>query len=114
MISMNETGTITKKKIKNKVKIQKPKQYRVLLHNNPITPFNVVVEVLREVFNLNERRAYDVMMYCHRNGMSQCFEGTKDQCETKVEQAKEYCKQKAQQFPHMSYDVLEFSVDDLE
>jgi ATP-dependent Clp protease adaptor protein ClpS len=110
----NQTSTKEKTLIKNKVKIKKPKQYRVLLHNNMFTPFQVVTDVLKKVFNLDEKKAYEIMMYCHNNGASQCFEGTKSQCEAKHEQALDYCKKQHEAYPGLLYNLLEFSVDDME
>ena len=48
-MTKNDTATKEKTITKNKLKIKKPKTYRVLLHNNPSTPFQVVLDVLKKV-----------------------------------------------------------------
>lgn len=45
-----------------------PEQYRVLLHNDPVTPFWFVVQVLEEVWDLPHHQAYQVMMAAHTQG----------------------------------------------
>ena len=44
------------------------KIYTIFLHNNPITPFNIVVEILKEIFGKKEDQAYRVMMAVHQSG----------------------------------------------
>lgn len=109
-----KTNTNIKKKNKINVKIEKPKQYRVLLHNNHRTHFDAVVVVLNKVFNLGEQKAQAIMMHCHINGIGQCFSGTKDMCDAKRDQAMEYSQKKHIEEPYKHYDLLEFSVEQLD
>jgi len=104
--------TIIKKK--ERVKLKKPKTYRVLLHNNNSTPYQSVVDVLMTVFNKNEKTAWDVMWECHEQGRSQCFEGSKSICEAKLEEANNYCKMKQQEDYSKLYQLLQFSVEEID
>lgn len=42
-------------------------QYKVLLHNDPITPMDVVMFVLMTVFRLETEKAYKIMMEAHES-----------------------------------------------
>lgn len=44
--------------------------YRVLIHNDDITPMDFVVLVLRAVFHLSSREAQAVMLEAHFGGMA--------------------------------------------
>lgn len=45
-----------------------PDQYRIILHNDPVTPFWIVVQILEEVWDLPHHRAEQVMMAAHTQG----------------------------------------------
>lgn len=45
-----------------------PETYAVILHNDDTTPYQLVVNVLREVFGLTRNRAEVVMMTAHEEG----------------------------------------------
>ena len=61
-----ETGTITKQK--DKIKIKKPKIYKVIMHNDDYTTMEFVIKVLVEVFNKNIIDAEKIMLDVHRKG----------------------------------------------
>lgn len=113
----NETKEKTIIKNKERVKLKKPKTYRVLLHNNPRTAFEAVSDVLENVFNKDHATAQNIMLECHNNGISQCFEGSKSLCQAKLEEANQYCKERASmEYPYnvMGYDILQFSVEEID
>ncbi len=50
-------------------KLEKPKLYKVLLHNDDFTTMEFVVFVLQYVFNRNEADAFTIMLKVHNEGM---------------------------------------------
>ena len=61
-----ETGVVTKQK--DKVKIKKPKNYKVIMHNDDYTTMEFVIEVLVRIFNKSIKDAEKIMLDVHRNG----------------------------------------------
>lgn len=53
---------------KSKVKVTKPKQYRVIMHNDDYTTMEFVIEVLMSIFNKKESQATQIMMDVHKVG----------------------------------------------
>ena len=54
-----------KKRVK---KLQPPKKYAVILHNDDYTPMEFVVWVLIEFFNKTEEQANSIMLEVHKKG----------------------------------------------
>lgn len=57
---------------KSKSKLDDPKQYKVLLHNDDFTPMEFVVMVLSTVFQMDETQAVQLMLHVHLNGVGVC------------------------------------------
>ena len=53
---------------KNKVKIKKPKQYKVVMHNDDYTTMEFVIEVLVRIFNKKLEEAQKIMLDVHKAG----------------------------------------------
>lgn len=53
---------------KNKVKIKKPKQYKVIMHNDDYTTMEFVIEVLVRIFNKKLEEAQKIMLDVHKAG----------------------------------------------
>lgn len=49
----------------DKIEIQEPKLYNVILLNDDVTPMQFVVQVLIEIFNHESQSAFNVMMEVH-------------------------------------------------
>ena len=62
--------------------------YRVLIHNDDVTPMNFVVDVLREIFALEEPRAMEVMLEAHRRGIALVVVEPLERAEFHVDQAR--------------------------
>ena len=62
------TDTITKPKIKDEIKVERPRLHKVILVNDDFTPREFVVRVLRAEFRMSEDQALRVMMTAHRRG----------------------------------------------
>ena len=60
------TGTATR----DRVRIEEPRQYKVVFHNDDFTTMEFVTEVLRVVFNKPADEAVTLMMRVHREGQA--------------------------------------------
>lgn len=54
---------------KTRKKVERPKLYRVLLHNDDYTTREFVVWILRLVFQRSEGEAVQIMLHVHNNGV---------------------------------------------
>ncbi len=70
---------------KPKQKTQKPKLYKVLLHNDDYTPMEFVVAILQTVFHKSESDAMAVMLHAHTTGYAVAGVFTFEIAEEKVE-----------------------------
>lgn len=55
-------------KEKNKIKIKKPKLYKVIMHNDDFTTMEFVVDVLVNIFNKKIEEASKIMIDVHKKG----------------------------------------------
>ena len=78
------TDTITKSKIKDEIKIERPRLHKVILINDDFTPREFVVMVLKAEFHMGEDQALRVMMTAHRRGACVVAVYTKDVAEAKA------------------------------
>jgi len=67
-------------------KVQKPRMFKVLLHNDDYTTMEFVVYVLQSVFHRSESDAVQIMLHVHKNGVGVAGVYTREVAETKVAQ----------------------------
>jgi ATP-dependent Clp protease adaptor protein ClpS len=91
----DEGGVATVKKTEKKV--EKPKMYKVLLHNDDFTTMEFVVHILQTVFHHSETIAVEIMLHVHRRGVGVAGVYTFEVAETKV--AKVASMAKEAQYP---------------
>ena len=60
--------TIYKSKTEEKIKLKKPKLYKVILHNDDYTTMDFVIEILTTVFNKPSAEAAKIMLDVHNKG----------------------------------------------
>jgi len=84
-----EGQTTTKKERK----VEKPRRYKVLLHNDDYTTMEFVVLVLVKFFRKDETEATHIMLSVHHSGSGVAGVFPKDVAESKVEQVHTYAKQ---------------------
>ena len=53
----------------SETKLEKPKLFKVLLHNDDFTTMEFVVFVLEYVFNRNDSDAFAIMLKVHQEGL---------------------------------------------
>ncbi len=89
---MSESETIESPETKSDEKVKHPAMWAVVVHNDPWTPRDFVVEVLRRFFQKTEAEAKVIMLAAHRGGHSVVAIYTLEMAETKAAQANKYSK----------------------
>ncbi|WP_019218496.1 ATP-dependent Clp protease adapter ClpS [Bartonella florencae] len=78
---------------KMRIKLQKPKLYRVFLLNDDYTPMDFVIFILKNFFNKNFEEATRIMLNVHHNGVGECGIYTYEVAEMKIIQVRECARQ---------------------
>jgi len=78
-------------------RLDTPRMYKVILHNDDYTTMEFVVEILERVFQKNNLEATNIMLDVHKRGRGICGVYTYDIAVTKVAQVHELAVQN--QFP---------------
>jgi ATP-dependent Clp protease adaptor protein ClpS len=73
-------------------KTQKPKRYKVLLHNDDYTTMEFVIHVLQAVFNKDIEEAKKIMFQVHHEGMGVCGVYTFEIAESKVDKVQKLAR----------------------
>jgi ATP-dependent Clp protease adaptor protein ClpS len=79
--------------VQQKPRLQEPKLYRVILHNDHYTTMDFVVKVLVTVFHKPAPEATKIMLDVHRKGVGIVGVYTFDIASTKVSQVHEMARQ---------------------
>ena len=74
-------------------RVEHPRLWKVLLHNDDFTTQEFVVWVLETVFNMKPPDAYAVMMHVHQAGVGVAGLFTRDVAETKVQATQRLAEQ---------------------
>ncbi len=78
--------------VKPRRKTDKPKLYKVLIHNDDYTPMDFVVMILESVFRKSPAEAYRVMMEVHKSGLGIAGVYSHEVAETKLALTEEAAK----------------------
>jgi len=81
----------------SETKLEKPKLFKVLLHNDDFTTMEFVVFVLQYVFNRDEPEAFTIMLKVHNEGLGLAGIYPYDIANMKSEKAMNLAK--AREFP---------------
>lgn len=82
---------------KTREKIERPKRFRVLMHNDDYTTMEFVVWILLSVFNKSEEQAVMIMLKIHHQGLAECGVYPAQIAETKI--ARVHAEARAEGFP---------------
>jgi ATP-dependent Clp protease adaptor protein ClpS len=82
---------------RNEEKLERPRLWRVLLHNDDYTTQEFVVWVLETVFRKPRAEAFTIMMSVHRSGLGVAGVYTHDVAETKLKTTRQMAEE--QEFP---------------
>ncbi len=74
-------------------KIQRPRMWRVLLHNDDYTTQEFVVWILETVFGKPQAEAFTIMMSVHTSGLGVAGVYTHDVADTKVRLSKQLAEE---------------------
>ena len=82
---------------RNEQRVEHPRMWRVLLHNDDYTTQDFVVMVLETVFHKPRGEAFTIMMSVHRSGVGIAGIFTRDVAETKIRTTRQMAEE--QEFP---------------
>jgi ATP-dependent Clp protease adaptor protein ClpS len=88
-----EPGNANQIDTEDQQKIELPKKYKVILHNDDYTPMEFVVEILIDVFKKDEMTATNIMLNVHNLGQGVCGIYTYEIAETKVARVMDMAQQ---------------------
>tara|TARA_R110001583_G_scaffold152332_1_gene304140 strand:+ start:897 stop:1220 length:324 start_codon:yes stop_codon:yes gene_type:complete len=54
--------------LQDRQKVEPPKKYKVILHNDNFTPMDFVIVILMDAFNFGFEKASSIMMQVHEQG----------------------------------------------
>lgn len=75
-----------------KEKLQAPKKYKVLMHNDDYTTMEFVILVLQKFFNKNASEAQEIMLAVHTRGVGVCGIYTYEVAESKTAKVVKYAR----------------------
>ncbi|HQR73205.1 MAG TPA: ATP-dependent Clp protease adaptor ClpS [Sulfurovum sp.] len=75
------------------LRLEEPKMYRVLLHNDDYTSMDFVVEILTSIFHKSYMQAEQIMLHIHETGKAICGVYTFEIAQTKTQQVRQRAKQ---------------------
>jgi ATP-dependent Clp protease adaptor protein ClpS len=81
----------------NVEKVETPRLWRVLLHNDDYTTMDFVIMILEKIFLLGPVESYSIMMNVHRKGIGVAGIFPREVAETKVAKATDLAR--ANEFP---------------
>lgn len=81
----NEFDTDGSVDTKSRQQVQRPRKYKVLLHNDHYTSMEFVVEILTRIFRKSEPESVEIMLHVHERGVGIAGVYPYAVAETKVE-----------------------------
>ena len=72
---------------REKRKVQKPRKFKAVMHNDDYTPMEIVVIILMDIFKKPQAEAVKLMMDVHKKGRGIAGVYSREICETKCNKA---------------------------
>ena len=94
---MAKGESATRGSVKDSIRIEPPKKYKVVFHNDDFTTMDFVVRVLMEVFFKLETEAIELMLKVHNEGKATVGVYSRDIALSKVSRASKMAR--AENFP---------------
>ena len=85
-MSVDFPGVIDSTETRTRPNLEKPKFYVIVVHNDPITPRQFVVDVLKRFFDKSEPESTKIMLLAHNFGVGVVVKLPRDLAETKAKQ----------------------------
>ena len=79
--------------VKERPKVEQPRLYKVIFHNDDYTTMEFVMEALRVFFKKSESEAFHIMITVHKKGSAVAARYTRDVAETKVHDVMEHARE---------------------
>lgn len=76
------------------IKLQEPKMYNVLIHNDDYTTMDFVIHVLQKFFSKSYQEAQAIMLKVHHEGAGLCGTYTYEVAESKSSKVNKYSRSK--------------------
>ena len=92
---MGTKGSVKERSI---VKINVPRQYAVMMHNDDFTPMDFVVDILKLIFKKEHQEAVDIMMQVHKGDKAVVGMYAYDIAMTKTQEATHMARQNGYPF----------------
>src|SRR5262245_15741913 len=86
-----DTAVVTR--TRTETKLERPKLYKVLLHNDDYTTREFVVWILESIFHRSETEAVQIMLHVHNNGIGVAGVYPHDVADDKVRRVTELAEQ---------------------
>lgn len=80
--------------IADKIQVQLPKMYKVLLHNDDYTTMEFVIHILQKFFKKSYDEAHAIMLKVHHDGLGICGIYTHEVAESKSSKVNKYSRNK--------------------
>jgi ATP-dependent Clp protease adaptor protein ClpS len=80
--------------VADETKIEQPKMYKVLMHNDDYTTMEFVIHSLTKFFNKNYDEAHGIMLKVHHDGVGMCGIYTFEVAESKSAKVNKYSRGK--------------------
>ncbi len=68
-MSNNEFDTDGMVYTKSRQQVQRPRKYKVLLHNDHYTSMEFVIEILSKIFRKSDTESVEIMLHVHERGV---------------------------------------------
>ena len=84
-MSKKKGSTKREHNVQLKDRVQRPRKYKVIMHNDDFTPMEFVTQILEQLFNHSTASATRIMLTIHKEGIGVAGIYSREIAETKKE-----------------------------